>query len=162
MQRRSEYRGSHWSWRWFGAALLFASTALIAGCTGDSPESRIAAANNSNVQRLSNLYKAYQLRHGNKGPEDEEAFKKFFREEMTPKRLEAMGVDPANVDSLFVSDEDGQPLVIRWGVPGGLGTSEPAVFDQGGDGGQPRVGFTGGSVERVDKARYEQLLQGGK
>ena len=141
------------------SSLLLSSLTITVGCGGRDAESQIAAANDSNLRRIGNLYKAYQLRHGNKGPGSEEEFKTFLHQ-MPPVRLERMQVDPGDIDGLFISEEDGQPFVIRYGVDGGLGTSEAVVFEQNGSGGKRQVGFTDGSVEDVDASRYEQLLQG--
>ena len=72
-----------------------------------------------------------------------------------------MQVDPGNLDALFVSDRDGQPFVVRYGVSGGLGATDAVIFEQQGRNGKRQVGFTDGTVEEVDSARYDQLLQGG-
>ena len=143
-------------------ALPFVMVTAMVGCGGSEAENQIAAANDSNLRRIGNLYKAYQLRHGNMGPENEQAFRDFMNQDLTPVRLERMQIDPNNIDGLFISEEDGQPLVIRYGVAGGLGTSEAVVFEQSGSGGQRQVGFSDGSVEAVDNARYDQLLSGGQ
>jgi hypothetical protein len=140
---------------------LLLGLVVIVGCERQGPASQIAAANNSNIRRLGNLYKAYQLRNGNQGPADEAAFKKFLHE-MSPTRLERMQIDANNIDGLFVSERDGQPFVIRYKVSGGIGSVDPVVFEQNGSGGKRQVGFSDGSVEEVDQSRYDQLLQGGK
>jgi hypothetical protein len=134
---------------------------IALGCgTGNDAASRIAAANDSNVLRLSNLYQAYRLRNDAQGPKDQAELTTYLRQNMDPTRLERMGVDPNDLEGLFVSDRDGQPLVIRYAVPGGLGAVDAVVFEKEGLNGKRQVGFTDGSVEEVEADRYEQLLQG--
>ena len=151
--------GSIGATRWL--VLLLGALAVVAGCTQNNPARRIAAANDSNILRLSNLYQAYRLHKGNQGPKDEADIKNFLQQDLTPTRLERMGVDPNNIDGLFISDRDGQPFVVRYGVGGGLGATDAVVFEQQGRDGKRQVGFTNGSVEEVDSARYDQLLKGG-
>ncbi len=158
MQRWSKGNRCKCAFHWLPVGLIV----VVVGCGGgQDPASRIAAANDSNIRRLGNLYKAYQLRHGNQGPASEDAFKEFLRG-MPPARLEIMQVDPNDIDGLFVSEDDGKPFEVRYDVSGGIGSVEPVVFEQTGSGDQRQVGFTDGSVEEVDASRYEQLLQGGR
>ena len=72
-----------------------------------------------------------------------------------------MQVDPNNIDGLFVSDRDGQPFVVRYGVDGGLGANDPVVFEAAGAMGSGRSALPTATVEEVDSARYDQLLKGG-
>lgn len=141
--------------------VLLGVLAVAAGCLQQDPASRIAAANNSNIRRLSNLYQACRLHNNNQGPKDQAELKSFLQHGMSATRLQRMQVDPDNIDGLFVSERDGQPFVIRYGVDGGLGAIDAVVFEQQGQGGKRQVGFTNGSVEEVDNARYDQLHKGG-
>jgi hypothetical protein len=141
------------------AALCVLTIAL--GCSAGNDAARgIAAANDSNVRRLSNLYQAYRLRNDSQGPKDQAELVTYLRQDMVPSRLERMGVDPNDIEGLFVSDRDGEPLVIRYGVGGGLGAVDAVIFEKEGRNGTRQIGFTDGSVEEVDADRYEQLLQG--
>ena len=138
------------------AAIIF----MAAGCGREDPTNRVAAMNDSNIKRLANLYMAHQMRRGSKGPANEAAFKEFIKNGMAPHRLEMMQVNPNNADALFISERDGQPFVVRYGLSGGTMTALPVVFEQQGEGGKRLVAFTNGSVEEVDAARYEELLEG--
>jgi hypothetical protein len=140
--------------------MLACAVAVVAGCVHESADSRVAAMNDSNIRRLANLYNAFQVRKGMKGPKDEAEFKHFIQQEYSPEKLQRMQVDPQNVDALFTSERDGEPFVIRYGVSGGLSTVDPVVFEQKGVGGKRQVAFTGGTVEEVDDSRYDQLLSG--
>lgn len=118
--------------------------------------------NDSNIRRVANLYTAFQIRNSGRGPKDESEFKSFIERDMSKRKLEMMGINPSDIEGLFQSERDGKPFVIRYGVSGGLTTTEPVVFEQEGREGKRKVAFTNGPVEEVDNARYEQLLKGGK
>ncbi|HEX6960955.1 MAG TPA: hypothetical protein VF175_03755 [Lacipirellula sp.] len=134
--------------------------ATIAGCGGSDVADQVGAMNDSNIKRVANLYMAHQFRNGMRGPADEEAFKKFIQSGMSPRKLEMMGVDPNNVDELFISERDGQPFEVRYGLSGGPSAKLAVVFEQQGKNGKRLVGFTDGSVEEADEVRYQQLLEG--
>ena len=136
--------------------LLFCCT-VIAGCSGNDKEDMIAAANDNNVKRLAHLYGFFQIRNNFKGPESEEEFKAFIKS-MDQKRLERMGVTVSDVDSLFISERDGKPLKIRWGVVGRVrGPSIPVIFEQEGGDPRRRVGFTEGAMQAVEEEEWERL-----
>jgi hypothetical protein len=138
-----------------GAAALL--TALC-GC-GDNVARDVAAMNTSNVQRLANIYAAFQNLKGGRGPNDAAELKEFIRQ-FDPKKLSMMGIDPNNPDALFTSENDGKPLKVRYKVGGGRGSVDPVVFEQDGKDGKKRVGYTGGKVEEVDDATSQQLYAG--
>jgi hypothetical protein len=142
------------------AAAVVAATLLAAlsGCT-NHVASDVAAMNSSNIQRVGNLYAAFQNYHEGRGPKDEAEFKGFVKS-FDSRKLAMMGVDPNNVDSLFTSERDGQPFKLRYKVNGGRGSVDAVVFEQTGEAGKRQVAFTGGTVEDEDNAAYQQLLAG--
>jgi hypothetical protein len=135
--------------------------AIFAGCSSNGESSKtvkaVAALNNDNIQRLSNLYLGYLLRHSWQGPKDEVALKTFVLHEMDPKKLEMMQIDPFKIDNLFVSPRDQKPFKIKYGVNSLPGANVPVVFEETGVGGRRQVGFTGPIVEEVDEKRYGEL-----
>jgi hypothetical protein len=140
----------------YTAAVAAAGLVLgIAGC-GDQNAKQLADMNKSNIQRLGNLYAAFQNQKNNRGPKDEAEFKEFIKE-YDPNKLKTMGVDAGNVDAVFVSERDGQPFKIRYKVGGGRGSSDAVIFEQAGKDGKKQVGYTGGKIEDVDDATYAQL-----
>ncbi len=141
-----------------GAALAAALLAGLSGC-GDPVARDVAAMNGSNIQRLANMYAAYQNYRGGQGPKDEAEFKAFIKA-YDPPKLEMMGIKPDNLDALFTSERDGKPFKIRYKVGGGRGSVDPVVFEQEGKEGTKQVGFTGGKVESVNDASYQQLWAG--
>ncbi|MGD9922416.1 MAG: hypothetical protein AB7V13_13380 [Pseudorhodoplanes sp.] len=134
---------------------------FVAGCSnGDNPASALADANGTNIQRLSNLYFTFQSEHEWRGPRDETEFKSFLHS-IDPAKLERIGIDASNIDALFISERDGQPFAIRYGVQGNvMGSSEPVVFEATGDGGKRLVGFLNMTQREVDPAEYDALKSG--
>ncbi len=133
---------------------------LCLGCSSPDPANLLAEANNSNIQRLANLYEAYQSRHNWRGPKDEAEFKSFLKG-WNPKKLTNVGVDPNAIDDVFVSDRDGEPFQVRYGVPGHImGSDAPVVFETTGIDGKRMVGFLNMTSREVDEAEYNDLWEG--
>jgi hypothetical protein len=145
----------------YSLVLVLCTVAVLFGCgRGDDPAARIAEMNNSNIRRVANLYNAFQLRKGMKGPKDKAEFTAFIQNEMSPVKLERMQVDKTNIEGLFTSERDEQPFVIRYGVGGGLGSANAVVFEKEGVDGIRQVAFTNGTVEEMAAAQYDENLQG--
>ena len=136
-------------------------TSLLIGCTtGADPQDAVAKANGTNLQRLSNLYLAFQGDNNWQGPSDEVKFKEFIRG-FSPKKLNRIGIDPNSIDALFVSERDGQPFKIRYSVAGNMmGSLEPVVFESVGVDGKRMVGTLGMTQIEVGDAEYETLWAG--
>lgn len=133
----------------------------LTGC-GDTvdPNDAVAHANSTNIQRLVNLYITYQTEHDWRGPANEQEFKDFIRG-YNPQKLARVGVDPAQIEELFVSERDGQPFKIRYGVVGSMmGSTEPVVFETEGIDGQRMVGFLNMEQREVGSDEYDLLLAG--
>lgn len=134
---------------------------LSVGC-GPSfdADSTIKELNATNAQKLVSLYQHHQRRNRGRGPKDEAAFRKFISETST-YLLDRIDVDPNSLDSLFVSDRDGQPLKIRYGMKGSdRGPSIPTVFEAEGVEGVRIVACTNMVTKEVtDDSEYQQLLK---
>jgi len=88
-------------------------------------------------------------------PPNEQEFKKFIAENGS-QALERSGVTA--VDELFVSDLDGQPLVVTYGqYPAGM-NGKIVVYEKNGADGKRFVGYNSGAVELVDDARFNELV----
>ena len=130
---------------------------LTTGCGGPDAADMLAAANDSNMQRLANLYAAFQSRHDWRGPTDEAEFKEFLNS-WNPDKLAAIGVEPGAIEELFISDRDGEPFQIRYGVAGHImGSDAPVVFEAAGVKGKRMVGFLNMTSKEVDDIEYERL-----
>lgn len=146
-----------------GICAWLACCALIVsglGCGGSDPLSTLAKANERNIQRLSNLYLSFHSLNDWRGPNDEEEFKAFLRE-MRPERLRRIGIEPAEVDQIFINERDGEPFKVRYGVPGSMmGSSDPVIFEATGVNGKRMVGFLNMVQREVDNTEYERLWSG--
>jgi hypothetical protein len=131
---------------------------ILIGCTSQTdPDSAIASVNETNLQRLANLYFTYQSKHDWRGPANEAEFKSFLRG-YNPAKLTRIGIDPNAIDGLFISERDGQPFKIRYGVVGSaMGSAEPVVFESTGDGERRLVGFLNMQQREVDETEYNSL-----
>ena len=151
--------------RFFASSWRIAFLLMIGffcGCSGRlDPDQAIARVNETNLQRLANLYLTYQMKNGWQGPADEAEFKQFIRS-YSKKKLIRIGIDPETIDKLFISDRDGQPFKIRYAVAGSaMGSAEPVIFESLGTGGKRMVGFLNMEQHQVDEAEYENLWEGG-
>jgi hypothetical protein len=143
-------------------ALLSILALVWDGGCADRVTAETAAKNDSNIKRVVNLYWGYQFLNGWRGPKDEQALRDFVKEGKLPaKNFQMMGIDPAKLDSIFISERDGQPFKVKYGVGGGIGSVTPIVFEQVGVSGKRQVGFTTPIVETVDEARYNELWEKG-
>ena len=131
---------------------------LAVGCS-DNKAGAIAALNQSNIQRLTNLYSAYQAAHSFQGPSDEAALRSYVKVQ-APWRLQLMQIDPDKLDELYISERDRQPFKVKYGVVSGPGAVNALVFEQVGLSGKRQIGLNGGTVEEADAARYEKLWGG--
>jgi hypothetical protein len=138
-----------------GGCLL---SGLTVGCTSRTdPDAAIASVNRTNIERLANLYFTYQSQHDWHGPADEAEFKSFLRG-YNPHKLTRIGVDPNDIEKLFISERDGQPFKIRYGVVGSaMGSSAPVIFESTGDGKGRLVGFLDMQQREVDESEYKSL-----
>ena len=144
------------------AIVFMAVVTSVAGCNNTAdPTHAVAQANATNLQRLANLYFAYQMDNATfQGPADETKFKQFIQN-FDAEKLKRIGIDPSAVDALFIGDRDGEPFKIRYGVVGSvMGSTEPVIFEATGVGGQRLVGFLNMSQREVDETEYETLWAG--
>jgi hypothetical protein len=121
------------------------------------PNEAIASVNETNIQRLANLYFTYQMKNEWQGPDDEAEFKKFIGS-YNPDKLTRIGIDPSAIDELFINERDGEPFRIRYSVAGSaMGSSEPVIFESVGVDGKRLVGFLSMEQREVDEAEYDNL-----
>ena len=134
----------------------------LAGCgsSGKDPIEELRAVNERNIQRITNLYGAYQSRSNWRGPEDEAEFKSFLKG-FNPKRFTRLGIDPNKIEDLFISERDGEHFKIRYGVAGSMmGSDDPVVFEAVGIDGKREVGFLNMVTREVEAAEYDNLWAG--
>lgn len=129
------------------------------GCGGDSGLSEFKDRNKLNVAKVSTCFKIFASRNNNKTPESQEQLVAFLKEERVAKNLERLGVKVDELDSIFVSERDGEPLKIRWGAKWDPESSTPVAFETVGVDGVRLVGADV-VLEVSDDDEYEELWQG--
>ncbi|MBA3484608.1 MAG: hypothetical protein H0T51_22620 [Pirellulales bacterium] len=85
-------------------------------------------------------------------PKDEGEFKEAIGK--SDVDLKALKVE--SLDELFVSERDGQPMVVAYG-PSPFGV-DVVAYEQTGVNGMRQVGHKIGMVEEVDEARFRELV----
>lgn len=139
-------------------SIFFILGGLIGCNTSINPDDAVAAANSTNIQRVTNLYLAYQANNNWIGPADEATLKDFIRG-LPESQLTRIGVNTGQLDQLFISDRDGKPFEIRYKVVGNVrGSEEPVVFEAEGSGGQKMVGFLNMTQREVDSAEADAMF----
>ena len=140
-------------------AVLFLS---VTGCSRTpSIDDMISKATDSNVKRVAKMYTIFMKSHDWKGPQDTSELKAFINKQ-NPAQMRAMGIDPDNLDALFLDERDQQPLKVRWNLKGSLQSPPlPVVFEANASSeGFYQVGFTGSGAKQVDQSEYDRLWKG--
>lgn len=123
---------------------------LLAACPGCGSSSTAAVRpETSHVRQLTALYAKASLKL-RRPPKDEHEFKQFLAGANVP--LDSLHV--GSLDELFVSERDGQPLVVQYGTRKG---SDVVVYEQTGVDGKRLIGHKIGMVEEVDDAAFQAL-----
>lgn len=141
--------------------LLLVLSSSMFGCgSSDTGMALMQDANRNNIQRLSNLYRLYQAKHNWLGPGSVDEFKDFV-EGMSANRLKMYGADANDIDSLFISERDGEEFQFRFKVKGAPMLQQPVVFEQTGKDDCRLVGFTSLPPKEVsDNSEYDDLFAG--
>ena len=143
-----------------GAICLATAGLLLAtfGCgSGTDPDAMFAEATSSNIRRLAKMYSLYTTNNNWTGPADKQTLVAFIKQQ-SPARLEKMGIDSSDVDSLFICERDNQEFKIRWAMKDKMyGPPLPIIFESAGVDGQYMVGYTGNTIKTVAKSEYDQL-----
>lgn len=139
--------------------LPVAVAAAACGCYDGNLRRQVAAMNDSRIKQLANLFRFYQATNGWVGPKDEGTLRTFVQS-APKKNLDMMGIDPAAFDQLLVSERDGKPFRVRWGVTIGPLEEQAVVFEAEGREGKRLVAFTGAKSEEVEGDRYDRLWNG--
>ena len=136
-------------------AALFCFVLFPLGC-GDGTKARIMEFNDTKIRRLHNCYQLYIQRHSMTGPKSEEEFKAYLKSPAAEPNLALIDMDASMVDDMFISDRDGKPFVVKYGVNG----HGPAIiFEAEGVDGTRMVALDP-PKEISDSAEYDRLLNG--
>ncbi len=129
---------------------------FVLGC-GETPPG--VKYNSTNVRRVRTAYNIYARLNNLKGPTSEEEFKEFMKSDLTAKiRLERIGVKVEDFDEIFISERDGKPFKVRYGLKG---TQDHAVvFEEEGVDGKRFIAFW--DPVEVDPDEYDKHWSGKK
>ena len=132
------------------AWLLTLCASVGLGCTKNENENSLAKHQSSHVRILANLHALATTKLGHV-PRDAQEFK---------QAITKLGVNLENrkvgsIDELFISERDGQPLVVAYGTTNL--ESDVVVYEQTGVNGKRLVGHRIGMVEEVDEAELKKL-----
>lgn len=147
---------SYSKWQILVLPLFAAATLLLTGCTKTGS---VAHFNDTNIKRVRNCYSMYQSANGYKGPKDEAEFKEFLKTtKVAEVRLQRMGIDQNTIEDIFISERDGEPFKIRYGINGNKNNA--IVFESVGVDGKRLVGLS--PVLELDKSEYDSYWSGKK
>jgi hypothetical protein len=131
------------------AALLLALFAATgSGCA--KKDSGVETREMSRVRILTNLHAMATTKIGHL-PRDEQEFKQAIAKLQVNLEKRKAG----SIDELFISERDGQPLVVIYGS--GSVDSDVVVYEQNGVNGKRMVGHRIGMVEEVDESELKKL-----
>jgi hypothetical protein len=140
---------------------LFSLTFL--GCGGDDVSDAFREMNKLNMQKLTNSYVMFASVNGGVGPKDADELKNFIKtDERVPPRLGMSSSDLEDLDSIFISDADGEPFKIRFGLKIQLDEDRsPLIFDDVGVDGMRRVALANNEILEVsDAKKYDRMWTG--
>ena len=136
---------------------LFALLAAVTAAAGCSSKTGAVPKSSSNLVKLVSLYNVYTTQN-RAGPASEAEFKKYILG-LKPEGLQSLGIDPAQIDSYFVSSRDNKPYKFLYKVRTGDPTKPPVIaYEQDGSGGTREVAFLNGVVQEVDEAKFKELV----
>ncbi len=143
--------------------ILLFSVGLVVGCGGDQVSESFREMNKLNMQKLVNSYVMFASVNDNTGPQSAEELKNFIAtDERVPPRLGMSSSDLNDLDSIFISDADGEPFKIRFGLK--IRPDEdrsPLIFDAVGVDGMRRVGLADNEIVEVsDSKKYDRMWAG--
>jgi hypothetical protein len=97
--------------------------------------------------------------NGGRLPNDEVQLKRFFRQKGTRTAAEA---NVTNVDDLFVSERDGQPLLVKYADKSApakpLDADTVIAYEQTGIGGSRLVALANGRMSELDEKRFAMAM----
>jgi hypothetical protein len=137
---------------WIKALAITACLAFAVGC-GRGKSTSANAAQQSHVRLLTAYYSSAVSKLGH-APRDEQEFKSAIN--LPPASMEKFNIK--SLDELFVSERDGQPLVVAYGAS--RPASDIVVYEKTGVDGKRLVGRQLGMVEEVDDATFNKLIAG--
>lgn len=142
----------------FRPRLLLPAAALLLLATGCGPDNALSSPTALHMKGLANAYLDHVV-GANGPPTDESTFKKHMKGLRASVQYD-YHINPDNIDASFVSERDGQPLVVMYGQgPGKISGDSKKVlaYEKTGKNGKHLVVFASTKVDLVDEAELERL-----
>ena len=141
-----------------GGIMSLCCLVSLIGCNDTTIEDGVAALNSSRIRQLYNCYSLYAHYNQFRGPKDEATFKEFLLRPKYEKNLKMMQIDRNALDDIFLSERDGKPFKIRYGV-NGVG-DKAIIFETEGVDGKRMVALE--TPQELDDQEYEAYWSGQK
>lgn len=136
-------------------ALTIFVVAMFLGCGSGKPD--ISQYNDTNIEKVRNMYSLYMSGHSFMGPKNKKELRKFLESDAKAKiMLERMELDFNKFDEYFIGTRDNEEFKVRWGLKGQL--DHAIVFESTGIDGKRFVAL--GEPTEVDEADYEGYWSG--
>lgn len=134
---------------WVATALVLVGL-ILGGC---SAKSDAGSSTPDEFRKLVTLYSRMTL--GAPPPANEAAFKEAIGSSL---KTVADVLKVTDVDALFTSSRDGKPIVVVYAPRPAKMDPNVVAYEQDGVDGKRLVGFSLGTVEEVDEARFRELV----
>jgi hypothetical protein len=129
--------------------------AILAGCSERAAQKE--AVERDNIRTLARMYGQYMSAHRGMGPKNEQEFKKYLQ----GRRDELAAEQITDIDSLFISNRDGQPYTVVYGMTPAKSmtpTGRVVAYEKQGVDGKRMVAYELMSVEELDEARFQAVV----
>jgi len=139
------------------------SLLLLCGCDSGPDVSGIVAENNkAGIQKLANILMLYQARNGKAAANEDELCDFVANNDTIANNLKFMDINKSKFKDYLVSERDGQPFFVRYGIVVPDRTPPQAlVFETIGFEGTRQVGWSDSTVQDVtDDNEYAKLKKG--
>lgn len=133
---------------------LIACFIFLCGCGSDGKS--VAEIKDSNIKKIHALYSFYMSNNGYQGPKSEEVLREYLGTKDGEFAIKRMDMDPSKIDDYFLSERDGEPFVIRYGLKGVA--DHAIVFEAVGVEGKRMVAL--GTPIECDDEEYQEYLSG--
>ena len=136
--------------------------AVLSGCeSGPDIGKSVAKANKTNMQKVANSLYLHQSIKG-KVPKNEEQLCDFIANDASiDERLSLMQIDRSSFREYLISERDGEPYHVRYGVGIPYGGRIPLVLETVGVDGSRQVCWSDTKITEVsDEKEYKRLKTG--
>jgi hypothetical protein len=142
-----------------GYLVVATAGALLLGCGTASTAPQGGSTGRGRMKAFAMLAGEFVSSNGGRLPNDEVQLKRFFRQKGTRTAAEA---NAANTDDLFVSERDGQPLVVKYADKSApvkaLDADTVIAYETTGIGGNRLVALANGRISELDEKRFAMAM----